>query len=128
MEQRNQQEQLSGGVLWIRPAEKLHKIHRKIPVLESLFNVSGLETCNFVKKWLQQRYFPVNFAKFSKTPILWNIHKQLLLNQVDIRCTFSLLKSVSRRTKSIKNYLRITHECFNKVVVLVKYNITKLQI
>ena len=31
--------------------EKLRKIHRKIPVLESHFNViSGLETCNFIKK------------------------------------------------------------------------------
>ena len=37
----------------------------EILVLESLFNeVPGLEICNVVKKWLQQRCFHVNFAKF----------------------------------------------------------------
>ena len=41
-------EQSSGGVLFF---EKLQKIHRKIPVPESLFNeVLGLETCKAVKK------------------------------------------------------------------------------
>ena len=64
--------------------KKLYKIHRKIPMLESLYNeVSGLETSIFVKKWLQQRCFPV---KFLRTPILWSICKQLLLNQLGIRC------------------------------------------
>ena len=36
---------------------KFHKFHRKIPVLESLFNqVAGLKICNFIKKRLQHRY------------------------------------------------------------------------
>ena len=31
--------------------EKLHKMRREIPVLESLLNeVAGLKTCNFTKK------------------------------------------------------------------------------
>ena len=36
----------------------------KKPVLESLFNkVTGPKTCNFIKKRLQHRCFPVNIAK-----------------------------------------------------------------
>ena len=47
----NQQEQAYLSVLSIRFSEKLCKIHKKIPVLESLFNeLSGLATFNFVKK------------------------------------------------------------------------------
>ena len=38
-------------------------IHRKTPVLESLFNnTAGLEVCNFIKKRLQHRGFPVKMA------------------------------------------------------------------
>ena len=40
-------------------------------MLESLFNkVAGLQACIFIKKKLQHRCFPVNIAKFLKTPIL----------------------------------------------------------
>ena len=31
-------------------------------------NVAGLKACNFVKKRLQHRCFPVKFAKFLRTP------------------------------------------------------------
>ena len=44
---------------------KVCNIHRKTPVLESLFSkVASLEACNFIKKRLQHRCFPVNIAKF----------------------------------------------------------------
>ena len=37
----------------------------KIPVLESLFKkVSGIQACNFTKKRLQHRWFPVKFIVF----------------------------------------------------------------
>ena len=40
-------------------------------MLESLFNkVAGLQACIFIKKRFQHRCFPVNIAKFLKTPIL----------------------------------------------------------
>ena len=40
----------------------------KIHVLESLFKkVSGLQACKFIKKRLQDRYFPVKLARFSST-------------------------------------------------------------
>ena len=39
-------------------------LHRKTPVLESLFNkVAGLMACSFFKKRLKNRYFSVKFAK-----------------------------------------------------------------
>ena len=38
-------------------------------MLKSLFNkVADQKACNFVKKKLQHRCFPVKFAKFLRTP------------------------------------------------------------
>ena len=61
---------------------KLRKIHKKTPLLESLFNkVTGFiknfikSSLNFIKKRLQHRYFPVNFAQFFKNPCLQNTFK-----------------------------------------------------
>ena len=52
----------------------------KTPVSESLFNkVAGLKICNFFKKRLQDRCFPVNIAKFFRTYILKNIFERLRL-------------------------------------------------
>ena len=43
-------------------------MHRKTPVLESLSNrVPGLKACNFIKKKLQHRCFPVSVAKFLRS-------------------------------------------------------------
>ena len=51
--------------------QKIHTIHKKILVLESLLmNILGFEDCNFIKKWLQQRHFPVNVVKLLQTSIL----------------------------------------------------------
>ena len=54
-------------------------IHRKTPVLESLFDrVVGLQACNFIKKRHQHRCFSVNIVKFLRTLILKNTCEQLL--------------------------------------------------
>ena len=37
------------------------------------------ETCNFIKKRLWHRCFPVNFVKFLRPPFLQNTSRQLLL-------------------------------------------------
>ena len=59
--------------------KKFCKFHRKTPVIESLFSkVVGLKDCNFTKKRLQHRCFPVKFAKFLRTPILKIIFERLL--------------------------------------------------
>ena len=58
-------------------------IHRETPVLESLFNkVAVPKACNFIKKRLQHRCFPVNIAKYLRTPILKNIRQQLLFTVI----------------------------------------------
>ena len=62
------------------------KFHRKKPVLESLFNkAASLQACNFIKKRLQCRGFPVKIAKFLRTPILKNICELLLLKKPEFR-------------------------------------------
>ena len=63
----------------------LKDFYRKTPVLESLFNkLAELKACNFIKKRLQHRCFPVKFAKFLRTPILKNICGRLLLKEMNI--------------------------------------------
>ena len=52
---------------------KVRKYHRKIPVLESVFNkVAGLWACIFITKKFQHSCFPVKFAKFLRIPIMKN--------------------------------------------------------
>ena len=47
---------------------------------ESLLNtIAGLQPCNYIKKYLQHRCFPVNIVKFLRTSILRNICEQMLL-------------------------------------------------
>ena len=40
---------------------------------------SGVTFCNFMKKKLHHRCFPVNFCETLRTPILWKIKERLLL-------------------------------------------------
>ena len=44
-----------------------------------LFKVTGLRSANVLKKTTWHRFFPVNFAKFSRTRFLQNISGRLLL-------------------------------------------------
>ena len=45
-------------------------VHRKTPVLESLFNkFAALKDCNFIKKRLKRRCFLVNILKNFKNSI-----------------------------------------------------------
>ena len=92
----------------------------KTPVLESLFNkVAGSKACNFVKKRLQRRCFPVKFLKFLRTSffsehlrwllrldpglptlLLWNnISTHTIINQVFNQGIFFLLYSISTKTR-----------------------------
>ena len=49
-------------------------------MLKSLFNkIAGLQACNFIKKRLQYRCFPVNIVNSLRTPNLKNICERLLL-------------------------------------------------
>ena len=52
----------------------------KTPVLESLFTkAADLQVCNFIKKRLQHKCFPVIIEKFLRIPTLKNICEGLLL-------------------------------------------------
>ena len=56
-----------------RCSQKFHKIHRKTLVPEPLFNkIADLSPATLLKKKLWHRCFPVNFAKFPRTPFLQN--------------------------------------------------------
>ena len=60
-------------VFQYRYSWEFRNIHKKTPVLGSLFNkVASLQICNFLKKRRQHRCFPVNIAKFLRTPFLQN--------------------------------------------------------
>ena len=73
-------EAVTRNVLQKKLLLKYRNIHRKTPVLESLFNeVAVLKACNFIMKRLQYRCFSVKNAKFLRTPILKNIFERLLL-------------------------------------------------
>ena len=54
----------------------------KKPSLIRVNKVAGPQPCKFIKKRLQHKCFPVNIAKFVRTPILKNICERLLLNSV----------------------------------------------
>ena len=81
---------LTGGILLKKQFLKFRNTDKKTPALESLFNkVSGHQTCNVIKKRLQQRCFPVNTAKFLRTPILKIIYERLPLS-----CLIDVLSSL----------------------------------
>ena len=70
--------------------KKFHKIHRKTPVPESLFNeVAGLMNIFLLKKSLRRRCFPLNFAKILRTPFYTEHLCWLLLTAPNIRETAS---------------------------------------
>ena len=60
-------------------SEKFRNFHRKTPALESLFKSCRILGLQLYWKRLQHRCFPVNIAKFLRTPILKNIYQRLLL-------------------------------------------------
>ena len=67
-------------VFFKKALKKISNIHRKTTVLESLLNkVAAFQPCSFIRKILRHRCFPVNIAKFLRTPILKSICQQLLL-------------------------------------------------
>ena len=67
-----------------RSSLKCPNIHRKTPVLHSLFNkVAGLLTSNFIKKWLKRRCFPVNVANFLRTAFFIEHLRWLLLRLLE---------------------------------------------
>ena len=79
---------------------KILHLPRKTLALESLVR---LQACSFIKKRLQHRRFPVNFAKFLRTSILKNICVLLLLpsNIFELGWIFISGKRNSRKFQKI---------------------------
>ena len=73
------------GALCKKRSLEFHKIHRKTPVPESLFNkVAGLIPETLLKKELWHRCFPVNFVEFLITHFLQNKSGRVLLYHKNI--------------------------------------------
>ena len=129
---------------------KVSSIHRKTPVLESLFSrVASLEACNFLKKRLQYRCFPVNFAKFLRKFYLrnhtggcfctlhssgiwwytvyligkWMTHIFNIILCITIMCFF--IFSISVLLKLWKNCFWEYNECKTKHLFLIKKAVTR---
>ena len=67
------------GVLWKKLFIKIFATLTGKHLCWSLFNkVAGLQACNFIKKRLQHRRFPLVKVKFLKTPMMKNLCKRLL--------------------------------------------------
>ena len=74
---------------------KIRYIHRKAPVLGSIFkNVAGLKACDFNKKWLKHRLFPVNKAKFLRISIVMNICDHCFCNSFILEFELGFLKMI----------------------------------
>ena len=74
----------------------------------SLFLNNLQASCNFVKKRLQHRTFPVNFAKFPKTPFLQNTSRRLLLYAyVFMRISLFVELYLRLFTVTVNDYLHI---------------------
>ena len=75
-----------------RGSSKFHKIHRKAPVPESLFNkVAGLRPTTLLKTGLWHRCFPVNFVIFRRTTFSQNLqttasYNGLIDSYFDMEC------------------------------------------
>ena len=55
-------------------------------MLESLFNkVAGAQACNYIKKRLQHRPFPVNIAKFLRTAFFYRTPPQAAAAALELR-------------------------------------------
>ena len=93
-------EAATSGVLE-RCSLKCGKIHRKTPVPESLFHkVAGLKPATLLKKTLWHICFPVNFAKFTRTPLLTEHLRWLLLKIESLCCRMLRLRGVFKNGPS----------------------------
>ena len=61
-----------------RKTHRIRKIHKKTPMPEPLFN--RVADATLLKRRLWHRRFPVNIAKFLRTPFLQNTSEKLLLH------------------------------------------------
>ena len=113
--------------MWKGCSLKFCNMHRKAPVLESLFNeVARPKASNFIKKGLKHRFCPVNFAEFLRTPILKNICDRLLLYSRLIFCPCFLVcewqSDKKKATVEIRNRCLILNVFYVIIVSITATN------
>ena len=82
------------------------KISQESTCVRFFFNkVAGPQNCNFIKKRLQHRFFPVKFAKFLRTPCFIE-HIQWLLLRVSGFQAATLLKKRLRQSCFSVNFAK----------------------
>ena len=92
---------------------KYFDTHRKTTVMGPLFNkVEGHQTCGFITKGLQHRYFLVNFEKFIKAPILKNISERLHFWKVFCENIFSDQNLAKGTFDDLLKLVKIEQKCF----------------
>ena len=80
---------------------------------------AGLQVCNFTKKKLQHRCFPVNIGKFLWTPILKNNANDCLCNLLR-HLTAAICLHVSFKIIFPRHFLRSTYKPIFKVSFIWK--------
>ena len=91
---------------------KLCNIHRKTPVLESVFNIiAGLKGCRFIEKRLQHRRFPVNIVKLLRTFFFVEHLRWLLLNSFYSKY-YPLIRINAIYAMNISAQIAMTREIF----------------
>ena len=76
----------------------------KTCALKNLANFTGKHyACNFIKKRLQHRCFPVKFVKFIRTPILKNIYERNASEKIKFLFKISLL-NVSKSSAGLLTF------------------------
>ena len=106
-------------------SKRIRIIHRKTP--ESLFNrVAGQMASNFIKRDSKQdKCFPVNIAKFLRTPILKKIFEQrylqfrLLTVNISSQGLVSALSSISPSSRSSSRFSSSSLSCAQRQVPLL---------
>ena len=91
-------------------SQKFCKIYKKTPVSQPRNKVAGLRPVTLLKKRLWHRCFPVNFAKFLRTPFLQNTSGRLLLSFIQIVYsirTLDLTETWSTHKKQNHDNIRI---------------------
>ena len=109
----------SEGVVWRCSAEKVfleisQNSQQSTCARVSFFNkVAGLRRATLLKKRLWHRCFPVNSAKFLRTPSLTEHLRWLLLNLTLRSQTLANIIEIFQNTHHVDLYLRTLHlPCF----------------
>ena len=90
--------------------------------------VAGHQTCNFIKKRLQHRYFLVNIGKFKRRPILKNISKRLHCWKVFCENVFQIRSELSKRNYwwlAVWKVAQISQDWI-KMLPIIKYYVRRL--